>query len=83
MAKDDDVANLSHYKELCIEPLDVTDANESTEALIGAYRKDINKYIWRFDKKDGIRDLKKAQYYLQRLIGTLEDRGWPNIVDKE
>ncbi len=32
----------------------------------------IVKYLWRFDKKNGIEDLKKARWYLEDLINKLE-----------
>jgi hypothetical protein len=30
------------------------------------------KYIWRFEKKNGVEDLKKARWYLNREIARLE-----------
>ena len=32
----------------------------------------IIKYLWRFDKKNGVEDLKKARWYLDDLIKELE-----------
>lgn len=32
------------------------------------------KYIWRYNEKNGIEDLKKAQWYLNREITRLEDQ---------
>jgi hypothetical protein len=29
------------------------------------------KYTWRYDKKNGVEDLKKAQWYLDRLVKEL------------
>jgi hypothetical protein len=34
------------------------------------------KYVWRYERKGGIDDLKKAQWYLQRLI-EMEGRDEP------
>ena len=30
------------------------------------------KYIWRYDKKNGVEDLRKAVWYIQREIERLE-----------
>lgn len=32
------------------------------------------KYVWRTDNKDGLRDLRKAQWYLNREIARLESQ---------
>ena len=64
------VSNPKHYTQGRIEAI---------EAMIGdrgrldTYRAMIVKYIWRcFDKGDAVTDLKKARWYLNRLIGVLE-----------
>jgi hypothetical protein len=31
------------------------------------------KYVWRFDHKNGLQDLQKAQFYLNDLIHTYDD----------
>ncbi len=31
------------------------------------------KYLWRWEEKNGVEDLKKASVYLAKLIETLED----------
>ena len=36
----------------------------------------VMKYVWRYEHKGGIDDLKKAQWYLQRLI-EMEGRDEP------
>ena len=33
----------------------------------------IMKYLWRYRYKNGVEDLKKAQWYLNELIDELED----------
>jgi hypothetical protein len=32
----------------------------------------ITKYLWRFKQKNGVEDLKKAQWYLNKLIKEYE-----------
>jgi hypothetical protein len=31
------------------------------------------KYVWRYDVKNGLEDLQKARFYLERLIGEVDD----------
>jgi len=34
----------------------------------------IVKYLWRWEKKDGLRDLNKARWYLNELINLMENK---------
>jgi hypothetical protein len=43
----------------------------SHEQYIGYLRGNVMKYTWRYDKKNGVEDLKKAQWYLDRLVKEL------------
>jgi hypothetical protein len=67
--KFDTVNRPEHYTSANIECIDaITEAikdKPSNEAyLVG----NIIKYLWRYEKKNGIEDIKKAQWYLNRLI---------------
>ena len=42
------------------------------ESFLGFLRGNVMKYIWRFNKKNGIEDMKKAHWYLDRLIKESE-----------
>lgn len=44
------------------------------EAFKGYCKGNIEKYIWRYTDKGGIEDLKKAQWYLARLIQEEEQK---------
>lgn len=35
----------------------------------------ITKYLWRWKRKDGLTDLRKAQHFLAKYIATVEARG--------
>ena len=64
-----DKINPHHYKQgkiECIEAIEAATANLSgTDSyLVG----NVIKYIWRFEQKNGVEDLRKAQWYLDRLI---------------
>lgn len=73
MAKDM-VNHPAHYKTLAgIEAIDVIEA--FTEGLVGheaTNTGNVLKYMMRWKNKNGLEDLKKAQWYLNRLITNLE-----------
>jgi hypothetical protein len=54
-----------------IETFDFIKAKCSTRELIGFCKGNIIKYITRENHKNGTEDLKKAQWYLDKLIKTL------------
>lgn len=47
-------------------------ASMSDEEFEGYCRGNVFKYLWRFRDKGGVESLKKARWYLDRLIKTLE-----------
>jgi hypothetical protein len=55
----------AHYARFAIEPIDFIEANN-----IGFSAGNIIKYVCRHDAKDGIKDLQKARYYLDKLIAA-------------
>ncbi len=59
----------SHYKQLCIEPLEYIYRNN-----IAFVEGCIIKYVSRWRHKNGIDDLKKARSYLDYLIQQEEKR---------
>lgn len=60
----------SHYQGKTIEPIDLIDSLN-----LGFYEGNIVKYVSRWRRKGGLEDLKKAQFYLERLIKKEEDEG--------
>ena len=61
----DMVNSPSHYSSSDIECIDAIEAmlgNEFSAYLQG----NITKYLWRFKQKNGVEDLKKAQWYLNK-----------------
>jgi len=56
-----------HYKKGDIECIDAIQAMLSSEEYIGYLRGNSLKYRWRFRYKNGIEDLKKAEWYEERL----------------
>ena len=56
-----------HYKDKSIQPWDYIISNN-----LGYLEGNIVKYVSRWKNKDGVRDLKKARHYLDKLIETIE-----------
>ena len=69
-----DVVNSpSHYKSGGIEAIEGIEASMEPEAYAGYLKGNIMKYMWRYERKGKpIEDLKKARWYLDRLIGLRE-----------
>lgn len=71
-----DVVNKpSHYNTGNIECIEAIEASMELEAFQGYLKGNILKYIWRMSYKGkDLEDCKKSQWYLNRLISTLEDK---------
>ena len=68
-----DAINPDHYKHGGIETIEYIRAKMSKEEFYGYIKGNAMKYISRVDKKsdkllDKIEDLKKAQWYIERMI---------------
>jgi hypothetical protein len=64
-----------HYQG-SIECIEAIEASMSPEAFKGALKANVIKYVWRYETKGGVESLQKAQWYLTRLIATVEtERG--------
>ena len=74
-AKSDMVSHPPHYNQGGIECIDAIKAatvnKRGIEAVCVA---NVIKYVWRYEAKNGLEDVKKAQFYLNRLIDELEDK---------
>lgn len=62
------VMHPSHYQGKGMEVLDVAAAFFNKEKRIGFYVINALKYLLRYDKKNGIEDLEKLQFYIDELI---------------
>lgn len=65
--QDDVVNNPSHYNKGGMECIDYIEQQLSPEAFKGYLEGNMIKYMHRHKYKNGLEDLKKAQWYLQRL----------------
>ena len=71
----DSINHTSQYTKGKIECIDAIE--ESTKGLIGISAvcvANVIKYIWRYKFKNGIEDLKKARWYLDKLISHEESQ---------
>jgi len=67
----DMVNNPPHYNKAGIETIDAIKAMTDT-GYEYYLQGNIMKYLWRYRYKNGVEDLKKAQWYLNELIDELE-----------
>ena len=73
--KDPMVHSPPHYNlnEYGIECIDATRASLGNEGLAAYCKGNVTKYLWRYETKNGLQDLEKAQWYLKKLIEHLSD----------
>jgi hypothetical protein len=67
----DPVDRPSHYADGGIECIDVIRQNLTREQFLGYLAGNNQKYIFRWQKKGGLEDLRKANWYLARLIAEV------------
>ena len=73
ISDEDPVNRASHYNQGGIECIDALEASMSPIEYAGLLKGQVFKYIWRYRHKGkATEDLKKAFYYLERLIRITE-----------
>jgi hypothetical protein len=80
----DPVDRPQHYASGGIEAIEAMEASMSPEAFRGFLKGNVQKYVWRYETKNGLEDLRKAKWYLKLLIYQLEvdeDRAAMAILD--
>lgn len=71
MSKDN--INPDHYKQAGIECLDAMAAAVSGKSGIEAICvSNVIKYLWRYEMKNGLEDVRKAQWYINRLVEEMD-----------
>ena len=68
----DSVDNPAHYNKGGVECIDAIRGSMSAEAFRGFLKGNVMKYMFRYEAKNGLEDLRKARWYLERLIGEVE-----------
>jgi len=69
---EDNVNHPTHYTDGGIECIEAIEAQLTPEEFRGYLKGNIAKYVWREKHKGGTESLKKAQWYLNRLINLDE-----------
>lgn len=70
----DNVEHPRHYTQGGIECIDAIKAAVTGKPPYEAWLVgQVIKYVWRYDVKNGLEDLQKARFYLDGLIGEVED----------
>lgn len=64
----DPVNHPSHYTQGSLEVIDAIEG-----MALGYHEGNVVKYVARYRFKGGVEDLKKARFYLDRLISSLDD----------
>lgn len=68
----DSVNRPSHYTSGIIECIDAIESALGLSGFMDYCQGNAMKYLWRWRKKGGIEDLKKAGWYIERMVKTLE-----------
>ena len=77
----DNVNHPVHYTQGGIECIDALKAATAGKTGIEAVCvANVIKYCWRYEKKNGLEDVKKAQFYINRLIKELEEQKENNTL---
>ncbi len=77
--KSDMVNHPSHYTQGGVECIDALEA--ATDGLTGldaVCTANAIKYLWRWKRKGGVEDLKKARWYINKLLGRYDGQGSPH-----
>lgn len=70
---EDNVNHPAHYTQGGIECIDALKASMSRDEYRGFLKGNTMKYLWRYRMKGGVEDLKKARWYLDKLISEMEE----------
>ena len=74
VAINDVVNHPSHYTQGGIECIDaITAATVGKTGIEAVCVANVIKYLWRYEEKNGLEDVKKARWYLERLINELSE----------
>lgn len=69
----DPVNSPSHYNSGGVEAIEAIESALTDDGYRGYLKGNVMKYMWRYEKKaKPVEDLKKARWYLDRLISALE-----------
>lgn len=75
-----DEDNINHPKHYELDKIECIDAMEMTQgrgAVMSFCLCNAFKYLWRHNRKNGLEDIKKAKWYLDKYIELAEKEGIP------
>lgn len=64
---EDNINHPSHYHQGGIDVIGFSELQFDKAELKGFYRINVLKYVTRYDRKNGVQDLEKAAFYLDKL----------------
>jgi hypothetical protein len=75
VTKNEDVVNSPpHYNYGKIECIEAIEESMTSDAFKGYLKGNTIKYLWRYERKGkGLEDLRKAQWYLNKLIKEIDN----------
>jgi hypothetical protein len=74
-----DAVNPNHYKQGPVEAIDaIESATINKKGLVAVCTANVIKYLWRCEDKNGLEDLYKAKWYLDKLIAEKEKQSKKN-----
>ena len=69
----DNVNHPTHYTSTKIETIEIIRDKLTAEAFEGVCIGNVLKYVTRYKLKNGLEDLKKARWYLDKIISVQEE----------
>lgn len=69
----DNVNHPSHYKKYKLETIDNIQNSMTQDEFVGYLKGNIKKYLDRYQDKNGVEDINKAKWYLNKLIAVESD----------
>ena len=66
--EEDNINHPAHYTQGTVECIDAIESSMTPEEFRGYLKGCQIKYLWRYQHKGGMEDLKKCRWYLDRLI---------------
>lgn len=70
----DNVNHPAHYTSTKIETIEIIQDKLTPEAFEGFCIGNVLKYLTRYRQKNGVEDLKKARWYLDKIISVKEGK---------
>lgn len=70
----DEINHPDHYTQGGIECIECIAASLGYDGFLSYCQGNVIKYLWRWRDKGGIQDLKKAKWYLNRMISRATTR---------